>query len=176
MRVPKLALRYAKVLFDLGEPREIRLKQLNQLVISLENQPLFRKFMTSPQIGRKNKITFFQKIFKEDELFLHFFSNLLDKGRLDCLPEILIAYQQLIKNSADIMEAKLVTAISVEKSTLERLGKALENNYKMKVEIEEKIDPEMVGGAILIIDNHMIDFSIRDRLSKLKNDLLAIRI
>ena len=38
--------------------------------------------------------------------------------------------------------------------------------FKTKVELEENIDPEIIGGFILRIDDNYIDASIRNKLRK----------
>jgi F-type H+-transporting ATPase subunit delta len=45
--------------------------------------------------------------------------------------------------------------------------------YSTKVELEEKIDPEIIGGFILRIDDNYIDASIRNKLRKIKKELLG---
>ncbi len=44
---------------------------------------------------------------------------------------------------------------------------------KTKVELKEIIDPEIIGGFILRIDDNYIDASIRNKLRKIKKELLG---
>ena len=43
--------------------------------------------------------------------------------------------------------------------------------FKTKVELKENIDPEIIGGFILKIDDNYIDASIRNKLRKIKKEL-----
>ncbi len=43
--------------------------------------------------------------------------------------------------------------------------------FKTKVELKENIDPEIIGGFILQIDDNYIDASIKNKLRKIKKEL-----
>ena len=47
--------------------------------------------------------------------------------------------------------------------------------FQTKVELEEKIDTEIIGGFILRIDDNYIDASIRNKLRKIKKELTRKR-
>lgn len=176
MRVQKVAMRYAQVLFDLGEPLEERLHDLQKLVQLLSSMPKFQNFMASPQISINEKVDLLQKSLVGEPGLLNFLTSLLNRDRFACVPEILIGYRRMIRKNAGILDVKLITAVKIADMTKATLIQELEDSYKMKVYIDEEIDPRIVGGAILIIDNRMIDFSLKDRLSNLKNDLLALTV
>ena len=56
---------------------------------------------------------------------------------------------------------------------IEKLQKKLEQKYQCVVEIEVAVDASLIGGAIIEIDDHIIDGSIRGQLQKLKYELQA---
>ena len=43
--------------------------------------------------------------------------------------------------------------------------------FKTKVELEEVIDAEIIGGFILRVDDNYIDASVRNKLNKIKKEL-----
>ena len=48
--------------------------------------------------------------------------------------------------------------------------------FKTKVELKENIDPEIIGGFILQVDDNYIDASIRNKLRKLEKNLMEALI
>jgi F-type H+-transporting ATPase subunit delta len=45
--------------------------------------------------------------------------------------------------------------------------------FNTKVELEENIDPAIIGGFTLKIDDNYIDASIRNKLRKIKKELVG---
>jgi F-type H+-transporting ATPase subunit delta len=45
--------------------------------------------------------------------------------------------------------------------------------FKTTVELKETIDPEIIGGFILQIDDKYIDASIKNKLRKIKKELIG---
>ena len=73
-----------------------------------------------------------------------------------------------------ITESVLTTAVKVDDKGKKTDDRALFLKvYSTKVELEEKIDPEIIGGFILRIDDNYIDASIRNKLRKIKKELLG---
>ncbi len=46
----------------------------------------------------------------------------------------------------------------------------------LKIELQEKIDPTIIGGMIIILQNQIVDGSIRYDLSELKNRLMNLKV
>ena len=44
--------------------------------------------------------------------------------------------------------------------------------FRTKAELEEVIDPEIIGGFILRVDDNYIDASVRTKLNKIKKELM----
>ncbi|MNF15709.1 ATP synthase subunit delta [compost metagenome] len=55
---------------------------------------------------------------------------------------------------------------------IEALRKDLERQWNREVVMEAKVDPEILGGAVLQIGDQVVDGSIRARLEALKANLV----
>jgi len=177
----EVASRYSRALFKLAAtPLELekRHQDLEGVVTLLQKIPKLGLFLSAPQISsdQKRKVLENSLGSQIDQKLLHFLLFLLEKGRMKYLPEIAKEYHRLVKESLGILEANLITAVPVEKSYRETLQKRLESSFKKKVEMKEKIDPQIMGGVILVLANQVIDWSIRNKLARLKEKLLAVRV
>lgn len=173
--------RYAKALLQLHpvkeglERREVDMKWIVDL---LESDHHFRGFLLAPQITRKQKEDLIKKVFRGalDPVLLRFLLMLLHKGRIQLLPDIYQEYSTLLKEFMGITVAQVITACPLDITAVEKLKNKLKDMSKRAVQIEEKIDPKILGGAILILGNCMIDYSIKGRLDRMKESLLAARV
>lgn len=173
----KIAARYAKALFHSASKvqQKIILINLDDILIAYKKIPKFRPLLESPDISKTEKDAIIKKVFadKTDPLFLHFLSLLLEKGRFKHLPEIARVYRDVFTTTYGITDAHLVTATPLDDSTKEKLTNKLENIYQKKFDIEYDVNPQIIGGGVLVIEEKMIDFSIQGKLNKLKATLLA---
>lgn len=177
----EVASRYSRALFRLAAtPLELekRHQDLEGVVTLLQKIPKLGLFLSAPQISsdQKRKVLENSLGSQIDQKLLHFLLFLLEKGRIKHLPEIAKGYHRLVKESLGILEANLITAVPLEREDREALHQKLEKTYQKKVEIKERIDPQIMGGIILVLANQVIDWSIRNKLARLKEKLLAIRV
>jgi F-type H+-transporting ATPase subunit delta len=174
MKKFEVAYRYAKALFALkagAEEREARATQLLEMASLMKRLPLFRRFLKNPQIKSENKKNLLETII-EDAPLVNFLLMLLSRGKLELLPEIAAKYQSLKRMASKMGVAWLVTAKTVDAEIKTQLKERLERAYAKPFILYEKIKPEIIGGAILIVDNKLIDFSIKGRLEAMKKSLL----
>lgn len=170
-----LSLRYAKVLFDLDSNFALHLKIFVSTLELLKTNPKLQHFFNSPQITIEEKKNVLDLLTENlDPLFVIFFSYLIQKKRLDLLNSIKSAYQLLVNEHFQRWEVDLVTKIHIDSDIETKLVNNLESIFQKKIILNKKIDPKLIGGAILVISNKMLDWSIKGRLKKLKENLLAI--
>lgn len=176
-----VALRYAKALFDLDvdkEKLETRLNNFNAIQTLIKEHPQLLHFLEAPQIDLMEKEKVLKSILIDafDATFFHFLMYLIGNERLTYLSQIALEYRLLVDKYLDIWEAKVITAVPIEPYVEEKLRKKLENFYHKKIKIDKEVDPKIIGGAILIVANEMVDWSIANRLRKIKESLLEAKM
>lgn len=173
MKLQKAASRYSKALFEIEGSKEQRLKHLESLLAIWKKTPHLLSFLTSPKIDIKEKTDFLNKAAgdEKDKILQSFFQLLLTSNRAKSIPAIIEDYKKQVINSMGILEATITTAIPLDSSEKEKLRKKLEESYKKQIHLNEKIDPKVIGGAILSVENNVIDFSINGRLETLRKEL-----
>ncbi len=73
-------------------------------------------------------------------------------------------------------EARVTTAVPLPEDLEKKLQQELERLFGKKVRIRPRIDPRIIGGLFVVIEEKIIDRSIRSELEKLRDDLLGVRI
>jgi F-type H+-transporting ATPase subunit delta len=176
-----IGLRYARALFtlDLSNDRfKTRLNDFNYFLEILKSNPLLMKLFLSPTMTIEEKELILKKCFPEikEKIFLHFLFYLIKKKRLKSLKSIYLEYKNMCDVQEGIWEAQLLTAKPIDEPLMKKIKIKLENFYNKKFVITEIIDPKMIGGMLIKVGNHIIDWSIANRLEKLEDSLLSAEI
>ncbi len=171
--------RYAKALFkspcsrDLLEKRAADLEEIERRV---DQNPKFCQYLYAPELKISEKKDFVNKVLDDnfDPFLINFLFFLQRKKRLNCLPEITRLYRQLVDQSLGILDIHLITPMPLEQNEKEALKLKISQYYPDKeIAFFEKIDPNIIGGLIIIIGHRIIDLSLKNTLSKMKEQLLA---
>ena len=91
--------------------------------------------------------------------------------RLDCLKLVLHDFVRLWCQEHRIVLVKLVTAVP-SPGLPERLEALLAARTGCKVIMESAIDPDILGGFVLELDNEMLDASVRRQIDDIRNQLV----
>jgi F-type H+-transporting ATPase subunit delta len=173
--------KYAKALFFLNPaPNELKaqVKELGLIVSKIE-APLVMSFLASSLTSEKKKEELIKKAVNGRNLkpeLISFLTLLIHKGRIHELPSIYSCYKDLVNEQLKREDAKLITPVPVSQDILHRLKDKLEKEYNLEIDIVNEIDLSLIGGGILLIGNQMIDFSFKNKLNQLKDDLLSITV
>ena len=176
-----LARRYARALLN-AAVKEGNLGDVFQDATGfrqvLADNPRFQHFLMAPQTLLREKKDILEATIggKASKLFSQFLLLLLDKKRFSSVNEIIEAFEWLYEQHEGIVEAKVTTAVELDKSMTEKLRKKLETETKKKIRLMTSVDEGIIGGMVVTIGDKIIDGSIRYQMEKLKRDLDEIRI
>ena len=172
----RIASRYAKSILDLGIEQNALDSLYNDMVAlneAMSNRE-FKMFVKSPIIKADKKQSVFNEVFGDSigELSKTFFSILTRKGREAFLPEIVESFLHQYKKHNHITEVKLTTATALGADAVEAINKALMDSAVTddKVEIETAVDPELIGGFVIEMDNRLYDASVAHKLEQVKKN------
>jgi F-type H+-transporting ATPase subunit delta len=103
----------------------------------------------------------------------NFLKVLSDNGREEILEEVLVRYEELVKEHVGKVEVEVTTAVEPSEEVLERirerLGKMLEGR---EVTLHTSVDPNILGGAVFRFGGRMVDGSVRGQLVSLREEML----
>ena len=163
---PRLATRYAKALIDLSVEKD----QLEEVFADMQwmksvcqSNRDFVNMLRSPIIKAdvKKKIVEAVTTGKISELTAAFNKLIITKGRESNIPEICNAFIEAYKEKKNIHTIKLITAAPVSEATKNAIVAQVKKSAGFQnVELEEKVDTDLIGGFILQIGDKLVDVSI----------------
>jgi len=97
---------------------------------------------------------------------------LVENHRLTLLPEIAQLYEELRGAAENTIEAEVVSAVALSATQQDAIAASLKRRLKREVNLNTRIDPALVGGAIIRAGDLVIDGSVRGRLERLAAELI----
>lgn len=135
----------------------------------------FQDFLMGPQISKKQKKEFIDRVFKGryNQLLLNLFYVTIDKQRTYYLPLILKEYREVAERAEGIYPAEVKSARPLEFEEKLRLKAALEKFTGKTLRVEYEVDPTLLGGLVFRFRDMLIDDSIRGKLTELRRHLMG---
>lgn len=171
-RDSKAARRYAKALLahaiDKDELSAVSADMKYIQAVCTENENLVA-MLKSPVIKIEKKLSVLKAVFSGEigSLSLKFIDLVAESNREQILPEIAHAFTNLYRAHKGIVSAEVITAVPIDGATRDKvitMVKKLGDN----VELEEKIDEDIIGGFIIRVGDKQYDESIASRISAMK--------
>lgn len=170
-----LARRYAKALFDLAVEDGV-IDQVNddmKLIADVlaENKAL-RRMLVSPVIPPARKKAVVRKIFeaKIDKRSLAFIDIIIRKGREAQIHEIAIQFYESYLDYKNIAIVEVTTATEIDKELRLKMVKLMESKTTKTIQMAEIINPDIIGGFKLKLNDYQYDASIKQIFIKLHKE------
>jgi F-type H+-transporting ATPase subunit delta len=177
MNDSKISVRYSRALFQSALEKKILDKVNQDMIFILEICKIAetKEFLLSPIIVPSKKTSIFHKMLdgNVENITLSMIDLMVKNGRESYLPALARNFIHETLMYKGITQSVLTTAVKVNAKVKNQMTVLISEVYKTKVELVEKIDPEIIGGFILRIDDNYIDASIRNKLRKIKKELLG---
>ena len=106
-----------------------------------------------------------------DPRFQSYLGVLADNGRLLLFAEISRMFGQLRQIAEKRLTVRIVSAVALQNSETERLESALTKRFDREITLNNEIDPDVLGGAIVYAGDQVIDGSLLGRLKRLEASL-----
>lgn len=177
MSVKRIASRYAKSIIDLAVERgelAIIKEDFEGLKESFKNRDLYL-LTKSPIIKGSQKKDIFKAIFqgKVNDLTLNFIDVMINKGRESFLPEVVNEFFEQYRTKMGILSVKMTTAVPADDALLQSAKAKILNSgiSAQQVEIQNIVNPDILGGFQLEYDGKVYDASVATHLRNLKQNL-----
>ncbi|MDI6808036.1 MAG: F0F1 ATP synthase subunit delta [Candidatus Eisenbacteria bacterium] len=181
MNTGLLSKKYAVALFGFarkkGEVETVE-NDLNALREFLKRDATLITFLESPDVLDSHKETLLKDVFGQrvSRSVLEFLLLLFRKKRMRLLENICDDFESLALEARGVQRAKVITAFKLRDDLRDSLGSALESVTRKKIVLQEEVNPELIGGAVIIVHNKVIDDSVRTKLEKLRDSLISTRV
>lgn len=96
---------------------------------------------------------------------------LLDRGRIQELPEIAGAFKARVARAERRLDVRAVTAIPLPADLRERIIARIQEQTGQSVFLTETVDPDIIGGLVLHVGEAVVDGSVRKHLEQLRREL-----
>ncbi len=175
----QVARNYAQALIELaGSNLRLQEEFLNEITViceSINKVKGTKEIFETPTISKDEKKVLIKKLFegKINQKTFNFLLLLTDKQRLGILPEIQNQLTIIVNKNKGITIAEVSSASQLDSVSLESLKQKLEKvlGKNEKVTIESKIEPALIGGIVVKVNDLVYDGSVKGRLENLKRRL-----
>ena len=106
-----------------------------------------------------------------DSRFQGYLGVLADNDRLSLCSEISGLFEQLRQEAEKRLRVRVVSAAILQDWDVERMQSALAKRFDREITLNNEIDPEVLGGAIIYAGDQVIDGSLLGRLNRLESSL-----
>lgn len=108
---------------------------------------------------------------KIDKKLLHFFYILIDKERANIILDVCKKFKQIIREDKNELVGTIFSAKELTDSEIDEFEKKVSKLFSKKVELENEVDTSLISGVKILVNNKIIDVSIKHELEKLKKEL-----
>ena len=163
---------YAQALMSVARSKEMT-EQVGEDVRSLrkllQNSEQLRDFLANPFVKAEDKKAILGQIIGESNPYLRNFTMLLvDRRRILLLEAICQEYLALLRQLNQTVLAEVISAIELteaQQQAVREKVKSMTNAHE--VELDAKIDRDLIGGVIIKVGSQVIDASLRGQLRRL---------
>lgn len=179
MREGTIANRYARALLSIAEEQGALEKigaDLQALAELHGRSPQLRHVLRSPAISAQERRAIVNAIATQGAFqpVTKVFLNLLtDKGRLDYLGDIAVAFRRLADERLGRVRAEVRSTAPLFPDELNQIRVTLAQRTGKDVVVEAKVDETLLGGVVARVGDTVYDSSLRSQLSRLRSDILA---
>lgn len=176
MNLGMISARYAKALLSCAEEQKTERKiydLMSAVADSFAQHAELTSVLRNPTLSVQQKKRLIEAAAgaADSELFNRFVDLLLQNKREDLLQQIALVYCDLYLQDAKICVGRVTTATPLDKNADEQIRAFLQKYSGCEVELKNKIDPEVLGGFVLDVDDERLDASVANQLRRIKKDL-----
>lgn len=173
MKNPKLASRYAHALYEFSAETD-NIENVYHDILHIQevvttNREL-KTVLESPVIAQDKKQNITAEIFQNNicETTFKFFTLIIKKRRVPQLMMICNQFVKLYYKNHNIKEAHVTSAKPLSDKMIQYIKDYLEKDNPYTFIIYPFVDPNIIGGLVVKIDDFNFDASILAKISRLK--------
>jgi len=150
--------------------------ELEKVNEALNDNASLAAYINSPDYSASDKKEMLQKHFEnklDNEVINSFFlmnASINQNGSESLLIRDFLAYYYQLKGT---LYGVVYSVRKFDKKQIEEIENAIAEQVEQKVKLENKLDPELLGGVKVVINNNVWDGSYKSKLKNLKDELLA---
>jgi F-type H+-transporting ATPase subunit delta len=169
----EVAQPYAQALLSVAQANNLTEEfgaDARTLISLISGSGELQNFFDNPFIQPENKKNLLKQLLGEgvNPYLRNFILLLVDRRRISFLEPILQQYVSLLRELNQTVLAEVTSAIPLTDGQLQTVKeKVLSITKAREVEIETKIDTDLIGGVVIKVGSQVIDASLRGQLRRI---------
>ena len=167
----RYAIALLEIAIEQNKTEEFR-KEVKILKNIFQNSPEFCEILCDVNIDLAKKYSMIDKILASvNSDILSFVKVIIKNNRAHYLYKIFKETLYRFDDYLEIQEGKLILSKERSEEEKEKIIKSIEKNEGVRLELEEVIDPSILGGFIVTLKDNVYDASLKTKLQNLKESL-----
>jgi ATP synthase, F1 delta subunit len=171
-----VSIKYAEALFDIAveEDRiDVWQNQIRDVSDCFKEYPELKRVFSHVKIEEEEKRQLARDLFSHvDRIIMNFIQLLVDKNKLSNIVEITTEFNHLCNLHNNIEEGIVYSAYPLQETEIQEITQAVTKKMGKQVQLKVKIDSSLVLGIKVVVNDKVIDGSLRNRIDMLRNTLL----
>ena len=173
----RISVRYARALFQLAQEQGCEDAVYEGLTRFAHNYLLaiaqFNEVLSDPIVAREEKVKLVEMAVGEPlhDALKQFIAFVADQKREDKMFLIAMKFMEMYRAKHNILSTNVTTATELPDGTYDKIKAFVKQTFDADAELDVHIDPSLIGGFILDIENSRMDASVVGQLNALKNRL-----
>jgi F-type H+-transporting ATPase subunit delta len=168
--------RYAESLIQLARERgelDRAYADMEQFTRTLTGSPELGRVLRSPVIPSEKKLAILTQLFSErfTPLTMQFIALVSRRNREGLLAGVANSFKVRYLALQGITQGQVTTATPLSEAELAKIMALAEKVTGKKMQLEQLINPEVIGGYLLRIGDNMIDQTVRNQLARVRRQL-----
>lgn len=140
----------------------------------LGTQPKFAEILTSVLIAAEDKVALLERALRSQasNTFLNFLKTVAEHDRLDYLHSMRDAAHAIYDEARGHVSVEVRTATPLDESRAEQLRGTLAGILNRQADLVRVIDPSLIGGLVVKVEDTVYDASVSTRLEKMRREMI----
>lgn len=172
----EITSRYAEALYSLKNDENKLIesqKEVKELrKIFLENPDFVSLLNSSSKTLEERCQIVDETLVGVDEEIKSLIKIVISNHRASLIVQIFDDFNSLVNESRGVLEGLVYSTVKLSDSQLEKLNKTISEVEARDTELKNIIDPALIGGVKVVINDHIYDGSIKHHIENMKLTLL----
>jgi F-type H+-transporting ATPase subunit delta len=174
------AARYARALFDVVLKERLDVDKIERDLAAfaelVNGHDALRRALSNPAIPPSRKRGVIEQLVAQQPVsgpVARTLTMLAERDRLALLGDLTNAFRERVMDHRQVVRAEITTAVALPADRVAALQQGIARATGRQVQLETRIDPAIIGGAVTRIGSTIYDGSVTTQLQRLKERLSA---
>ena len=172
----ELTSRYAQALYMLKKEKNTLLEsqqEVKELTRIIKDNDAFLILLDSHQLPLEERLQMVDKtLYSIDPDIKNFIKIIIENNRALYLLDIFNDFNSLVNEYRGVKEGLLYSAFPLKEEEVDKITSAISKIEGQTIELKNIVDPTLIGGVRVAINDHVYDGSLKHHIEQMKLTLL----